>query len=138
LLPSRRIPELPHQEIVTEFNATFGTACRLTSNRRKSMQARWRDEHWRNHWREALQRAGPSAFLRGANDRGWVIDLEFFLRPDTVTKILEGKYDNRNRPDKSANSAAAREQRNAEAFAAVLGQSDCTSDPEALQHETDG
>ena len=28
----------------------------------------------------------------GKNDRGWKADIEFFLRPDSIAKILEGKY----------------------------------------------
>ena len=31
-------------------------------------------------------------FLVGDNDKGWRADLDWFLRPDSVTKILEGKY----------------------------------------------
>lgn len=89
-------PPCPADEIVAEFNGTFGLQCRLTPKRRKQLTTRWRDPHWREHWQEALSRAGPSKFLRGQNDRGWQIDLEFFLRPDTLDKILEGKYDNRN------------------------------------------
>ncbi len=34
-------------------------------------------------------------FLRGVSDRGWVADFEWFVRPESVTKLLEGKYDNR-------------------------------------------
>ena len=85
----------PYTAIGNAFDATFGSRSRLTDKRRKAMQARWRDPWWRDNWQDALARAGPSTFLRGGNDRGWVIDLEFFVRPDTVAKILEGKYDNR-------------------------------------------
>ena len=49
----------------------------------------------RPYQEDAIERAMGSGFLTGQNDRGWVMDLEFFLRPDTVTKILEGKYDDR-------------------------------------------
>jgi hypothetical protein len=31
----------------------------------------------------------------GGNDRGWRPDLEFLLRPESVTKIIEGKYGSR-------------------------------------------
>jgi len=33
-----------------------------------------------------------SPFLLGENDRGWRADIDWFLRPDSVTRILEGKY----------------------------------------------
>ena len=44
----------------------------------------------------ALDRVRSSSFCRGQNDRGWRADLDWFLRPDTVTKLLEGKYEDRN------------------------------------------
>ncbi len=110
------VPPPPFDVIVAAFNETFGLNGRLTDARRTQLRARWRDEHWRDNWMVALARAGPSAFCRGANDRGWVIDLEFFLRPDTVTKILEGKYDNRRSGTVATHSEAKREQANADVF----------------------
>ena len=118
------VPACPSPEIISAFNACFGLSCRLTAHRRKQLLARWRDPWWREHWRQALERAGPSRFLNGANDRGWRIDLEFFLRPDTVAKIMEGKYDNRNSTHaqtRRLSNAEQREQANADAFAAVFG-----------------
>lgn len=44
-------------------------------------------------WRLILGRINASPFCLGQNDRGWKADVEFFLRPDTATKVLEGKYD---------------------------------------------
>lgn len=116
------IPEIseqvPYEHVRSEFDSTFGRSSRMTDSRRKALASRWRDQWWRDNWQAALQRASSSAFLKGANDRSWVIDLEFFLRPDSVTKILEGKYDNRQQQQRlPINSAAAREQRNADAFA---------------------
>lgn len=108
----------PALEIMSEFDATFGTRSIMTAKRQTALAARWRNPWWRDNWRAALQRAGPSAFLRGANDRGWAIDFEFFLKPDSVAKILEGKYDNRTASQRPAtNRAAANEQANADAFA---------------------
>ena len=105
----------PADEIIAAFDSTFGTTSRWTDKRRKALTARWRDLFWRDNWEAALERAGPSAFLRGANDRTWAIDLEFFLRPDTVTKILEGKYDNRT-SGKTNTASQQREQATASAF----------------------
>ena len=134
------VPACPSPEIVTAFNACFGLSCRLTAHRRKQLLARWRDPWWREHWRQALERAGPSQFLNGSNDRGWRIDLEFFLRPDTVAKIMEGKYDNRNSgtnaQTRRLSNAEQREQANADAFEAVFGSGPGVAD--ALQHEESG
>lgn len=110
-------PRCPYTEIAAAFDATFGTRSILTDKRRKHLATRWKDPWWREHWQLALERAGPSAFLRAANDRGWMIDLEFFAKPDTVAKILEGKYDDRQKTTTGpGNSAAAKEQRTASAF----------------------
>lgn len=49
-------------------------------------------------WAAAIRRAAASPFCRGDNDRAWVADLDFLLRPDTLAKIEEGKYDPRGGP----------------------------------------
>jgi hypothetical protein len=103
-------------EIVEAFNATFGAECRLTKKRTTALAARWNDPWWRDNWRAALDRGSGSAFLRGANDRGWMIDFEFFLKPDTVAKILEGKYDNRGNQSRKQTHTEQREQLNASSF----------------------
>ena len=46
-------------------------------------------------WQQMLDRVAVSQFLNGANDRGWVADLEFLLKPTNQTALLEGRYDNR-------------------------------------------
>ena len=63
-----------------------------------------------------MDRAGPSEFLRGNNDRNWKINLDFFLRPDSVTKILEGNYDNGENRARKLTHNQQREQANSDAF----------------------
>jgi uncharacterized protein YdaU (DUF1376 family) len=43
----------------------------------------------------AISRIPQSSFLRGETGSWAGADIDFLLRPDTVTKILEGKYDDR-------------------------------------------
>lgn len=112
--PSEKLTEW-QSEIIQAFNETFGTTARITTKRQAALKARWRDPWWRDNWRAALDRGSGSAFLRGANERGWVIDFEFFLKPDSVAKILEGKYDNRTGTQRPT-ASAAREQQNASTF----------------------
>jgi hypothetical protein len=64
----------------------------LTPKRSQQAAARLR-EHPLAEWRIILGRINGSPFCLGQNDRGWKADVEFFLRPDTATKVLEGKYD---------------------------------------------
>ena len=82
--------------VVEKFNEAMGASARMTKKRQAQLTARLRDEHWRGNWETALEQAGRSAFLKGTNDRGWTMNLEFFLKPDTVTNIIEGKYSNGN------------------------------------------
>lgn len=46
-------------------------------------------------WAEIIQRLTQSDFATGTNNRGWVADFDFILQKGVATKILEGKYDNR-------------------------------------------
>lgn len=104
------------EQILEAFDETFGTSSRLTAARAKHLNARWKDRWWQENWQLALERGGESAFLRGANDRGWVIDFEFFLRPDTATKILEGKYDDRQQHSTKLTTNQQRENNTAAVF----------------------
>lgn len=90
-------PPSPAERFLADWNkiVTFSPARSLTGKRLKCFDARWRIEAWRNDYPEALKRIPASSFLRGENDRGWRADVDWFLRPDTVTRILEGRYDDR-------------------------------------------
>jgi hypothetical protein len=81
-------------EFLDQWNAVKGVrvAKAMTKARLTAFRARVRDAAWRADYRTALARIPTSAFLRGENPRRWRPDIDWFLRPDTVTKILEGKY----------------------------------------------
>lgn len=67
-----------------------------TSQRRGLWQQRLAAPHWRANWREAVRRAGRSAACRGANPKFMAqgLRIDTFLRDaDTLTRILEGNYD---------------------------------------------
>ena len=80
-------------EFVAAWNATRGVRKsakpNLTPSRRRSFRARARDPTW--DWRAALAKF-PLPCPNGHPD-GWLPDLDWFLRPDSVLKIIEGKYD---------------------------------------------
>jgi hypothetical protein len=65
----------------------------MSEPRKSALRSRKASADWRRDWRPALAKIRGSPFLRGENDRNWKADVDWFLRPDTVTKILEGKYD---------------------------------------------
>jgi len=66
----------------------------LSSGRKTKLLARLREKEWRDHWREAIEKIPGSPFLCGKNDRHWIADFDFFVKPDSVTRILEGRYSN--------------------------------------------
>ena len=90
------------QEVVDAWNHVMGKSCRLTDGRRNAIAARLKDAHWAANWKQAMDQIPGSKFLMGGGDAGWVANLDWFLRPaspkrntDSVTRILEGEYANR-------------------------------------------
>lgn len=78
------------QNVSAGLPPAFSTDSRLTSFRE-----RWAVAWWRDNWRAGMERVMASKFCRGENDRNWRADMTFFLRPDTLAKIMEGKYDDK-------------------------------------------
>ena len=101
--------------IAEQFAAAFGGRVHITAKRIKAANARWQDSWWRENWHDALDHGSGCAFLRGENDRGWKCTLDWFLRPDSATAILEGKYDGAGKP-RQQTAAERREQLNASSF----------------------
>ncbi len=64
-----------------------------SKKRNAAFQSRMRDSKF--DWRKLLGIISKSPFCQGQNDRGWIADVEFFLRPGTYIKAMEGKYDER-------------------------------------------
>jgi hypothetical protein len=81
--------------IVEAWNKTTLTKCQnLANGRISNLKARLENDFWRENWRQGLEIIAASPFCRGENDRGWVADIDWFIRSDdAVTKALEGKYD---------------------------------------------
>jgi len=69
---------------------------RLNSKRKTALRERRKDPWWRANWVAGLNRIPLSPFLLG-NKRGsdWKADMEWFLRPDTLAKLMEGGYGQR-------------------------------------------
>lgn len=66
----------------------------IDGQRRSSTMARIR-EHGKPAFAEAVKKAAESDFLNGKNDRGWVADFDWMIKPNNFIKVLEGNYDNR-------------------------------------------
>ena len=65
----------------------------LTERRKLAIQARAR-ENGKESLMEVIKQAAKSDFLNGRNDRGWVADFDWLMRPNNFVKVLEGNYNN--------------------------------------------
>ena len=85
----------PAAVVAAEWNmiANVSRCSTVTKKRQQTVRARMNDEFWRANWREAMQRVGASAFCTGTNDRDWRANFDWFLRPETVARLIEGAYD---------------------------------------------
>ena len=107
---------IDYQELIEYFNTeTKGvfSAVRypISEKRKASIRARIR-EHGVEAFKEMIQRAAKSNFLKGDNDRGWTATFDWLIKPSNFQKTLEGNYDNKNqqnngRPGPSGQNRAA-------------------------------
>lgn len=65
----------------------------MSDKRRRTLVAQLKDPFFRDNWGAALEKIQRSAFLCGKNTRGWKANFDWFIRSDTIAKIMEGKYD---------------------------------------------
>jgi len=68
---------------------------RAIGGQRKSSTAARIREHGKAAFAEVAKKAAESDFLNGNNDRGWVADFDWMIKPNNFIKVLEGNYDNR-------------------------------------------
>lgn len=64
----------------------------VNATRQKIIAARLRDKFFKEHFQEAILRIVESPFLMGQNDRGWAASFDWFIQPESVVKIMEGRY----------------------------------------------
>lgn len=97
LIPSDQRSGPPYKKLLELWNMNSGSlpkAKTSNKNRDKKMKSLWPllDEL---QWVEVIKKLAQSDFCNGKNDRGWKADFDFFLKPETATRALEGRYDNR-------------------------------------------
>jgi uncharacterized protein YdaU (DUF1376 family) len=94
-------------EIAEVFDAWNGKAklpqCLVVSDkRRQSLKARLNNPFFKSNWRAALEKVVNSPFCRGETESGdWKASFDWFITPDAVLKIMEGKYDSKEPQRKS-------------------------------------
>lgn len=101
--PPAEPPSSDFAEVVEIYNSA-ATDCgwplcqALNAQRRASAKARLAEAGGIDGWRHAMAKARASPFLRGETGRSaghenWRPDIDFFLKPKTFTKLMDGGYD---------------------------------------------
>ncbi len=90
---SANADEVTIDDLVAAWNETSGVIqCRsITKQRIAALKIRLKDQVWVEGWEESLTHF-PLRCFQGESDP-WRPDLDWFLKPGNVLKILEGKYD---------------------------------------------
>ena len=90
-------PDAHASEVLSLWNSRneLAKVRSFTQNRKRAIKARMNDPFFRQNWKEAFQRMLESPFLTGTNDKGWRADFDWFIKPDSVPRIMEGKYDHK-------------------------------------------
>jgi hypothetical protein len=77
----------------------------MSADRRQHLAQRSSEDFFFQHYQEGIERVAKSFFCLGKNDRGWKATVDWFLRPGTIAKVMEGVYDNRKPVPRHNNNA---------------------------------
>lgn len=86
-------------EAWNELGKPFPKVLNVSPDRARELSARLKDKWWTENYREALDFIRNSKFCRGEvpgkeGKPPWIADFDWFIRPGSVAKALEGKYKN--------------------------------------------
>ena len=85
---------LPVIEAWNKLNLSKLVAIKANTNRYKMLKARI-NEFGIEKVIEAIESINNSDFLKGQNDRAWIITFDWLIKPNNFTKVLEGNYLNK-------------------------------------------
>jgi uncharacterized protein YdaU (DUF1376 family) len=95
----RRLPDVAVEmtKIWNEECGSISRANKPNASRRGRCARAWRHEFGGNadQWRAYCRKVAASPHLRGENDRGWRVDLDWVLKPENLSHITEGRYERR-------------------------------------------
>lgn len=63
-----------------------------SKSKRHDMLGARLSEHGNDGFAKALDEILHSSFLRGKNDKGWVVTFDWLIRPNNFVKVLDGNY----------------------------------------------
>jgi len=92
-LESSSEPKLhPLAEIWNEHCGPMPKVNSCGQKRTRSANSRWKEKPNAGYWSEVIDRMKKNKFFLGENDRGWVGNFDFLLKPEKHEKIMEGGY----------------------------------------------
>lgn len=90
---------IPYSKIKELFNKTCVSLSRvitISPNRKKAIAARWKEYGGNIETFEKLfTMTEESEFLKGKNERHWTATFDWLMKPNNMTKVLEGNYRNK-------------------------------------------
>lgn len=94
------IPSLPSEAVF--WNDHCGDLPKVqafSKSRKQHLNARRKDPFWVANYKKAIGLILQSDFCMGKNDRNWRASFDWLIeRPDSVVKVVEGKYGFKNEP----------------------------------------
>lgn len=125
-------------DLWNEESGNLRKAKDLSGGRARHAKTRLTEEPDLAVWRVAIRTVAKSAFCNGAGEKGWTASFDWLLRPDSLTKILEGAYDEKPNGKPPATAAHAHAPDWAKASAEILAirnkvQARTASDEEVAQ-----
>ncbi len=91
---TREAPDAPDVCEIWNLNCSpLPTARETGLARLRHWRNRWREKPDAEYWASVVKRLAASPFCQGKNDSGWRANIDFFLRPQTHVKAMEGQYD---------------------------------------------
>jgi len=96
------VATVPYNEIVASYHEhcpSLPRVLKITDARKKQIAARWKDNKENiTVFADFFQRIEKSDFLTNksnTNRNGWICTMDWILNDQNMTKILEGRYDNK-------------------------------------------
>ena len=103
-LPDKKLPAVSSQDVLSAWNkmassAGLKTIPKITPHRREKIKTRSKTFKTFREWRRLFAKVAASSFLCGDNNRGWQCEFDWIIdNEDNPTKVIEGKYDNKEKP----------------------------------------
>ena len=86
-------------------NGVFGVVRKPLSDKRKKLIRARINEHGKQAFIDAINKACASDFLKGQNNNEWTATFDWIIKPTNFEKIISGNYDNkRNRANQNTTS----------------------------------